>query len=261
MDNKRLLAAQRQTYADAKLVDLANACICLLLPLGATVAQIFLDLPRETLVLIWTATVVAGACLPKWSGRLVDEAAAMQQRFDSAVFGIGFENASRDERRAASQANRYRKRRNGDDGKSRLDDWYSVDIWGLRAGEAITRCQRQNTEWTKRLLRRCMCVEISVAAVVAALLVILIVCLGIDPFNLFFLFSIIGWAFQRIMGCRDALSRVDKLAHSLSSFRLSSRENILQVQEKIFEYRRARYLVPDWLYDFFRKRDEAATTN
>lgn len=107
-ESKRLWAAQRQTYTDAKLVDLVNACFCLLLPLGITVAQIVLDVPSEAIILVWIATVLVGNCLPKRSKRLVDEAAAMQQRFDSDVFGIKFENVSRDDRRIASQARRYR---------------------------------------------------------------------------------------------------------------------------------------------------------
>ncbi|MFD0703256.1 S-4TM family putative pore-forming effector [Slackia equolifaciens] len=259
-ESKRLLAAQRQTYTDAKLVDLVNACVCLLLPLGVTVAQIFLNVPSEAIILVWIATVVAGICLPKRSKHLVDEAAAMQQRFDSDVFGIKFENVSRDDRRIASQAGRYRERHDGD-GKFRLDNWYSVDIEDARPGDAIARCQRQNTEWTKRLLKRSICIEICIAVIVAAALAVLVLRLGINPFNLFFLFSIIGWMIQRVVECRDAFARVGALAYSLSSFRLSSKEDILRVQEKIFEYRKAPYLVPDWLYALFKGRDETATMN
>lgn len=260
-ESKRLLAAQRQTYTDAKLVDLVNACVCLLLPLGVTVAQVFLNVSSVAIILVWIATVVAGICLPKRSRRLVDEAAAMQQRFDSDVFGIKFENVSRDDRRIASQAGRYRDRHDDDDDKFRLDDWYSVDIEDARPGDAIARCQRQNTEWTKRLLKRCIRIEICSAVIVAAALAVLVFCLGINPFNLFFLFSIIGWMVQRVIECRDAFARVGALADSLSSFRLSSKENILRVQERIFEYRKAPYLVPDWLYVLFKKIDEAATVN
>lgn len=260
-ESKRLLAAQRQTYADAKLVDLVNACVCLLLPLGVTVAQIFLDVPLEAIILAWIATVLAGNCLPKRSMHLVDEAAAMQQRFDSDVFGIKFENVCRDDRRIASQAGRYRERHDDDDGKLRLDIWYSVDIEGARPGDAITRCQRQNTEWAKRLLKRCIRIEICSAVIVAAALAVLVFCLDIDPFNLFFLFSIIEWMARRFFEYRDAIAMVGALADSLSSFRLSSKENILQVQERIFECRKAPYLVPDWLYALFRKIDEAATAN
>lgn len=260
-ESKRLWAAQRQTYTDAKLVDLVNACVCLLLPLGVTVAQIFLDVPSEAIILVWIATVLVGNCLPKRSKRLVDEAAAMQQRFDSDVFGIKFENVSRDDRRIASQARRYRERHDDNDGKLRHDNWYSVDIEDARPGDAIARCQLQNTEWTKRLLKRCVRIEICSAVIVTVVLAVLVFCLDINPFNLFFLFSIIEWMARRFVECRAGFARVGALADSLSSFRLSSKENILHVQERIFEYRKSPYLVPDWLYALFKKIDEAATVN
>ena len=260
-ESKRLLAGQRQTYTDAKLVDLVNACVCLLLPLGVTVAQIFLNVPSAAIILVWIVTMLAGSCLPKRSKHLVDEAAAMQQRFDSDVFGIKFENVSRDDRRIASQAGRYRERHDDDDGKLRLDNWYSIDNEDAKPGDAIARCQLQNTEWTKRLLKRSIRIEICGAVIIAAALSVLILCLGIDPFNLFFLFSIIEWMYQRFVECHNAIARVEELANSLSSFRLSSKENILQVQERVFEYRKTPYLVPDWLYALFKKIDEAATVN
>ena len=135
-------------------VDFANACICLLVPLGVVVVQTYFSLPVEALVLIWTATVAAGICLPKWSGRLVGEAAAMQQCFDSAVFGIKFGNEDRDDALVASRAKRYYEH-HGDGGDDQgLDGWYSVAIGDMKAGDAIARCQWQNTEWTKRQLRR-----------------------------------------------------------------------------------------------------------
>lgn len=260
-ENKRLLAAQRQTYTDAKRVDFANACICLLVPLGVTVAQAFLCVPTGALVLIWVATFVAGICLPKRSERLVEEAAAMQQRFDSEVFGIKFENVSRNDAIVASRANRYYEHRGVDDGDQGLDDWYSVDIGDMRAGNAIARCQRQNAEWSKRLLKRSARIEVFFAVLVGSALGAAIGFSGVNPLNLFFLFSIVEWVAQRIARCRDALNRAEALADSLSSFDLSSKTNILRVQGKVFEYRKSSYLVSDWLYGLFKERDETATAN
>lgn len=130
----------------------------------------------------------------------------------------------------------------------------------IKISLCFARCQRQNTEWAKRLLRRCICVEVCIAVPLAIVLTALIAYLGVDPFSLFFLFSMMTWVFQRIAGYYDALSRVRELAGSLSSFSLSSKENILQVQEKMFEYWKASYLVSDWLYRLFKKSDELVTT-
>lgn len=258
-ENIRLLAAQRQTYSDAKHVDHANACICLLLPFVITVVQQFVDVSSRDLVLVWIATMVAGICLPKRAELLIDEAARMQQRFDSAVFGIKFDNVSRDDGKIATRAKRYfnncNRKREGTD----LDDWYSADISSMTSGDAIARCQRQNTEWTKRLLRRSLCIETSIGILAAIMTIALIRYSGVDPLNLFFLFSIIEWMIQRVVRCREVLKSVNSLADSLSEYRLSSRENILRVQEKIFEYRRAPYLVPNLLYAIFKGYDDAAT--
>ena len=260
-ESKRLLAAQRQTYADAKLVDLVNVCVCLLLPLGVTVAQIYLNVSSEVIILLWIATMVAGICLPKRSEWLVEEAAAMQQRFDSSVFGIKFENASRDDAMVASRAKRYYERHGGDEGDQGLDDWYSIEIEDMRAGDAISRCQRQNAEWTMRQLRRSVDIEICIASLVAGVLVTLIVLSGAAILNFSFLSSIAEWTVQRVVGGLQSARKLELLANTLSSYRLSSRDNIIRTQDKIFECRKAPYLVPDWLYDLFKEHDETATAS
>lgn len=260
-ESKQLLAAQRQTYTDAKRVDLADAAICLLVPLGVTVAQFFLCVPTGALVLVWAVTVAAGICLPKRSERLIEEAAAMQQRFDSSVFGIKFENASRDDAMVASRAKRYYERHGGDDGEQGLDDWYSIEIEDRSAGDAIARCQRQNAEWTMRQLRRSVHIEICIASLVAGVMVTLIVLSGADIFKFSFLSSIVEWAFQRVVGGLQSARKLELLVNALLSYRLSSRDNIIRTQDKIFEYRKAPYLVPDWLYSLFKGRDETATAS
>ena len=257
--NKRLLAAQRQTYADAKSIDIVNICICLLVPLAFTFIQIFASVSPAALLLIWAAVMVAGIYLPKKTEQLASEAAMMQQAFDSVVFGVEFEHTAGYGSRVASQAARYYKRCGSGYDDPGLDDWYSADIEGLKAGDAIARCQRQNTDWTKRLLARSIGIEFLVAIVLATVLIALTICKGIDPFNLFFLFSIIEWLFQRITRGYEVLRRVKELASALSSFRLSSRENLLRVQDRIFEYRKSSYLVPDWIYALFKNKDELGT--
>lgn len=258
-ENKRLLAAQRQTYTDAKRVDFANACVCLLVPLGVTVVQAFLCVPTGALVLIWAATFAAGICLPKRSERLVEEAASIQQRFDSEVFGIKFENVNRDDAIVASRANRYYEHRGADDGDQGLDDWYSADIGDMRAGDAIARCQRQNAEWTMRQFRRSICIEACIALLVAVVLAALIAFSGVDILNFFFLFTIVEWTVQRFVGSLRSVRKLEVLENALSSYRLSSRDDVVRTQDKIFEYRKAPYLVPDWLYSLFKRGDETAT--
>ena len=181
-ENKCLLAAQRQTYADAKRVDFANACICLLVPLGVAVVQTNFSLSAEALVLIWTATVVAGIFMPKWSGRLVGEAAAMS----SALTLQCLESSSR----TKIEMTPWWLRERGVTTSTMaiatggLMAGNSVSIGDMKAGDAIARCQWQNTEWTKRQLRRSICMEACVSLLIA---VILFALAGDNVFKLSFL--------------------------------------------------------------------------
>lgn len=258
-ENKRLIAAFRQTYSDAKCVEFVNACVCLLVPVAITVVQMFASVSHNILILVWLTTMVVGFFLPKKSGMLCDEAARMQQRFDSTVFGIKFENTIHDDIKIASKANRYLEHHKRERDKMELDGWYSAEIGGMKAGEAIARCQRQNIEWTRRLLRRSICCEICIAVLSGAVLSFLASLSGVDPCNLFFFFSILEWLVQRIIRARVALWKLGGLADSSSSLDLTSKQNIVNMQEKIFEYRSASYLVPDWLYELFKRRDNSAT--
>lgn len=258
-ENKRLLAAQREMYCKAKRLDAINAVVCFGVPLCATVAQLFLPVPPGLLFSVWLLSIASGLFLPHVSAQLVEMAAQTQQAFDSKVFGIRFENMGYDSREISRYAERYyaRCRRKGED--PGLGDWYSVSLSGLKAGEAISRCQRQNVEWTRRLLRRSIRIEVCAAVVFGAALVLSIAGFGADPMSLMFLTSIIEWAVQRIVRCRAALQRVRDLSMAMSAYKLVSLENIRRAQKYIFAYRKSSYLVPDFLYGVFKDSDDAET--
>lgn len=258
-ENKLLLAAQRQAYSDAKQVDLVNAIVCLLIPIAVTIFQVFMSVPSGVLILIWFVTLAVGIILPCKSRRLINEAAAIQQRFDSVVFGLKFENVSHDNKGIKSKAKRYYTRHHSDASGLGLDDWYSIELNNLKPGKAVAACQRQNVEWTKRLLIRSMLVEIIVSVALVLVLYIVIIHQNVDCMNLFFLFSIAEWIIRRIIDGVQTLRRVGNLS-SACSFELSLKNNVIQVQDAIYGYRQSPYLVPDWLYALFKRIDEAGTS-
>lgn len=255
-ENKLLLAAQRQAYSDAKQVDLVNAIVCLLIPIAVTLFQVFMSVPSGVLILIWFVTLAVGIILPCKSRRLINEAAAIQQRFDSVVFGLKFENVSHDNKGIKSKAKRYYTRHHSDASELGLDDWYSIELNNLKPGKAVAACQRQNVEWTKRLLIRSMLVEIIVSVALVLVLCIVIIHQNVDCMNLFFLFSIAEWIIRRIIDGVQTLRRVGNLS-SACSFELSLKNHVIQAQDAIYGYRQSPYLVPDWLYALFKRIDEA----
>lgn len=257
--SRRLLAAQREMYSTAKRYCLANAIVCFAVPLCVTLIQLAIAIPSGMLIVVWLLTMAAGLALPDLSAGLVKKAAQAQQAFDSKVFGVPFENAGSGRGDVARHADRYYARceRKGMD--PGLDDWYSADLSGLEAGEAIARCQRQNVEWTRRLLCRSIGGEVVTAVAFGALLGLLIACLGADPLSLTFLLSIAEWVIQRVARCLSALRKVDNLSVSMS-FDLSSEENVRRAQGAIYDYRSSSYIVSDFAYRLFKERDDVATS-
>lgn len=258
-ENKRLLAAQREMYSTAKRLDFANVLVCFAVPFCATLVQLVFAIPFGMLIAVWFLTMAAGLVLPHLSAELAKKASRVQQAFDSKVFGVSFENAKVNPRDVARYAARYYtrcERKHTDPG---LDDWYSADLSGLKAGKAIARCQRQNAEWSRRLLRRSICMEVFVSIAFGGLLCLLIACLGVDPLNLTFISTIAEWAVQRIARCLSALRKVGNLSVSMT-FDLSSKENVRCVQDAICDYRGSSYIVSDFMYRLFKESDDVATS-
>ena len=140
-----------------------------------------------------------------------------------------------------------------------LDGWYSADLSGIEAGEAVARCQRQNAEWTRRLLWRSVGGEVVAAVAFGALLGSLVAYLSVDPLSLTFLLSIAEWIIQRVARCLSALQKVGSLSASMS-FDLSSGENVERVQNTIYEYRSSSYITSDFMYRLFKGADDMATS-
>ena len=258
-ENKWLLAAQREMYSTAKRLDFANVLVCFVVPFCATLVQLVFAIPFGVLIAVWLLTMAAGLVLPYLSAGLVKKASCVQQAFDSKVFGVSFENAKVSPRDVARYAERYYtrcERKHTDPG---LDDWYSAGLSGLKAGEAIAKCQRQNAEWTRRLLRRSICMEVLTAIIFGALLWWLIERLGVDPLSLTFILSIAEWALQRTVRCFSALRKVGNLSVSMT-FDLSSKENVKRAQAAIYDYRGSSYIVSDFIYRLFKGSDDAATS-
>lgn len=191
-ESKRLLAAQREMYSAAKRYCLVNAIVCFAVPLFVTLIQLVFAIPSGALIAVWLLTMAAGLVFPGRSAALVKKAAQAQQAFDSKVFGVPFENAGIGRGDVVRYADRYYARCGREGIDPGLDDWYSADLSGLEAGEAIARCQRQNAEWTRRLLRRSIGGEVVAAAVFGSLLGLLIARLSVDPLSLTFLLSMAG---------------------------------------------------------------------
>ncbi|MEG0758198.1 MAG: S-4TM family putative pore-forming effector [Gordonibacter sp.] len=256
-ENLLLLAAQRAAYSSAKVIDFWAAVVFLGIPLAVTVYQSFCALPFSVIVVLDVAVLLIGTVVMLISEGRVRLGARIQQRFDSVVFGMRFENTESDETQVKKYEARYRKRHSD---LSDFNLWYSVSLEGLTAGKAIARCQTQNAYWTSGLMRAYLICLFVLAIIVGALIALLVFFTCQNPASYAFLLSILEWTIaQGAKGIRVSM-KARNLSKDIGHYNLIHKASIERTQNDIFEYRSASFLVPDWFYNLRKKMDEARTT-
>lgn len=251
--NKRLLAAQREMYSTAKRYDAANRWVSLALPVAVTVLQAFVEVPFCATAVVAALMLGFGLFLEQRASALVIEGAKAQQLFDSEVYGIGFENVSRDKRAVKRYADKYLSRK---EDLSDFDEWYTVPIGELEPGEAILECQRQNSAWTYNLARRFMVRSTAVSSLLIVAVVAVIAFSGSSPAAFAFLFCIFEWPVAMLVRWRKTSITARSLPSAMERHTLSKdEESLKRNQENIFEYRSSGFLVPDRFYKRFKDID------
>lgn len=256
-DNIKLLAAQRQMYSEAKNVSAFATFVSLAIPLIVTLLQIYISINYWILFFLALMLLLAGAQLKRRAQKLAKVAACVQQKFDSNIFDMPFDNVCICDCDITQYSMRYLENH---DAKEKLLGWYTVPIKGMNGLDAITRCQRQNSKWTKNLATRYFIFEIIVALITATAIIAGIILEHTPCESLFFLLTISEWILYQFFDLNDFRKKSKKLETDMSHYALSTKENIEIIQRDIFEYRSSAVLVPDWFYRVLKKRDDATTS-
>ena len=252
-ENISILAAQREMYTQAKRYGNIHTVVSLGIPLVFTVVQLFFQVPFAVIVTVNFIVFIIGSWVGRKPGELSLKAAGMQQTFDAKVYGIHFGNTVDSPKDVRKYAGMYKKR-NGD--FAELNDWYTVPIEELRAGQAIAACQRQNAAWTSSLFTRFCVTELVLSLAAVSVLIVSIIALQRDPAGLFYLLPVCEWFLRSLNEGMEKTHVARKLNDELQRRDLDVQKEILATQGYIYEYRRAAFSVPDWFYKRSKKRDE-----
>ncbi|MFF8559811.1 S-4TM family putative pore-forming effector [Streptomyces albidoflavus] len=262
----RLLAAQRQTYSDAKLLHFAKLSIIVCGGL-ATAAATFILAPSRPLI-----GAVSGALLlfisivgSSREKKKVAAAAAMQEEFDTSIFQLPWARGSKVSRPSASEVARASMRHR----RGNLRDWYGLDAKIARPADVLI-CQRVNLGWgvaTHRAWAACafsLGGLILVAATVSATLGHLSI-----PDSIIGVYVPLIPAIKELVEVYLANSRsaqlkeeADRSAGVLwdsvaTKGKLPTEVQCRKLQDVIFSGRRKNALIPDWFYRALRSREEA----
>jgi hypothetical protein len=272
----RRLAAQRQLYATAKAIFIAQ--IVLSGPVAVVSAFIARAIPStEASIALWGFIVLLCDVfwLAPWLDRRRTEAAQVQEAFDCDVLGLHWNEIKVGKRPdpevVKEQADRYARWAMQ---MPPLENWYSptADSVPLHIGRVA--CQRSNCSWDSRLRRR-----------YASLVVVGCVILGVTILVLSFEHNYtlkdfvlkvvapsapaIGLCYRQFTEQREAAARLDDLKDhcdglweaglsGIDEEELTRRSRYLQ--DEIFESRRRSPLVFDKVFKWLRPSFEAQMT-
>lgn len=269
------LAAQRQSYTDAKRVAVLQAGLLLSLPI---VSAISVALDPE--LRVWAAfaglgfALVDASVLDPWQRRLRDKGAATQEIFDCHVLGLDWNiwigGSQPDPENVHGAAARFDASRPA--GRKALRNWYPPRVGDLPLHLGRVICQRASCRWDSQLRRyyaRGIAVLVAVVGAgvfalgLAAKMTLEHLLLAVlAPLTPAFL-----WAIREGLRQREAARSGDSLKErgmalwgkavkaEVDEARCESLSR--QFQDAIFLHRRRSPFVFDWFYRVFRKQFEA----
>ena len=268
----RLLAAQRELYASAKRVVLAQFVaagpIAVVLAIAANAfpsSRVYASLYGLTLALLDILV------LTPWQERLRHSAAGVQECFDCDVLELSWNELKAGKKPTLELVHeavkRYAKRARK---MPPLQNWYARGVEELPLPVGRIACQRANCWWDAQLRRR---YRVALGGAIAFLFAVVLVVSLVRSLTLenFFL-SVLGpllpllvLGTRQILQQKEAADRLDHLrehAESLweDALRGASdadlREHSRNFQDEILDSRRRSPLVPDLLYNRLQREDE-----
>lgn len=269
----RRLAAQRQLYSEAKTFQFFHLTIAV--PMTVIVFTLAVVFPSfQEFATIWGIVLVL---IDIWlfsrtENALHLRAAKIQELFDCDVLNIPWNDlkcrSKPDPEDIAEHSGKYLKKTSNFD---ELKKWYSPEANELPLFLSRIVCQRSNVTWESRLRRR----YATGITVLMTFLVLAIVSIGFARnlsinsilVNLVVpLLPAFAWGIPQIMKNLDAVKDIDSLKEAIDkiwdnafSLRLSKQEladAARSIQDEIYDHRRSKPLVFDWIYSKFRLKDE-----
>lgn len=271
-ENITLLAAQRNLYSRAKMILGLQMFLSFPIAILATIVAIVRP-ELKGYVALWGILVVVFDLFvfTPWIKRLRDDAARVQELFDTNVFGLDWSEISVG-RKPGPELIHEEAQKHGltDDDISKLRKWYPVSIDSVPDIFGIIICQRSNVWWDAKMRRK----YAGFIRVVLVLIAFGLISYGLyenkDMFD-FLAYIVAPLAAAYVFGYRQMLEhgaaadRLDKLKEIIEKIwsdaidgcdSIMLTANIRALQNQIFEHRRTCPPVFDFIYWLFRDRNE-----
>ena len=271
-ENIKKVAAFQEIYFEAKKwvkIKKFSTWILVVINILPVCVDFFTEILQNLNMNLFTGFVQTGTviillvdelCFKSKISSMKEKAAKLQQEFDYTVYDLKDEVflEKTHETEIEEYSEKYLKRKGNYD---KVISWYSDGIEELPQGEAIMRCQKANYLWDKDLRTKynkeqlltmfCICV------------VYIIILLGtntgiMDIFSkhLFVIPPLLLVYLSDYFDNKNSIKTATQLIDACNKVSTYKNSSAIILQDKIFEYRKNCYLIPDEFYDKNRDKQE-----
>lgn len=267
-----LLAAQRNVYSRAKNIIGLQMMLSVPVALCAAIATIVKP-ELKGYVALWGILVVVFDLFvfTPWVKKLRDNAARIQELFDSKVLGLDWNEISVGKKPEPELIYEEARKHGMEDGKiAGLRSWYPVVIDKVPEVCGVIICQRSNVWWDARMRRK---YALSIRVILVS------IALGLIGYGLYekkdmfeFLAYIVAplastyvFGYRQMMEHGDAADRLDKLkelSEKIWSDAVAGKDaaalklKCRTLQDQIFDHRKKNPPIFDFLFRWFRDGNE-----
>lgn len=270
-ENLRLLAAQRQSYNEAKFYR-SSYRILVFVPFWVSflVLNSYIDATDQYSVfrfIIDFFVLFFGYFLLKKSSEYQNLGANIQQKFDTNIFGLSFEWKAKQD---PTEIERLYCKHNKDENIEKLRNWYSDEIQNFSYPEDILAAQKQNLFWSQNVRKDYIFFNILIfIAFIFFTLFSVYMFLTYSDYALWkktyeilvLLLSLYFFLVQNIFDNFKSINLLNKANDKFTEFQpyITSKQNVSctskmleDIQKEIFNYRKNGVSVPNY-YDRLRK--------
>lgn len=267
------LAAQRQLYSDAKLLQLISIIISVPLAILASIlVAMFSKMAAFAGLYGVIATLLDTLVFSRLQKSIQEKAAKVQQLFDYEVLQFDCSRLNCritiEPETIADASSRFRRKNTT---YSTLQNWYPVSVGKLPLYQARIICQRSNVWWDSQLRRRYYnwLIIVLIALTVVVISFGLIGDLTLEKFVLAIIAPLTPafiFGLRQYTEHKEAATRLDKLKENAENLLQEVSKGRYPVQDietesyslqfQIYDNRRLNPLIFDWFYSWLKRKDE-----
>jgi hypothetical protein len=270
---RELWRASAQLYIEAKKTISIQVVLVIVLPVMMTTLTTICQWPIKPFVALYgiVVSVVDAAIMQSWQKQLRKKAAVIQEKFDCDLLAIRWNylrvGSEPDPEVVVEYSKKYGTRKEED----RLRTWYAEPTDQVPVYIARFLCQRENITWDANLRRRyssaikwCMASLVIFGAFAGLALKMSLedlVMIVLSPGLPVFLWLVREWTQQR-----ESTDTVERLKERISSIWVRILDDEISetdleaesrnLQDLIFDHRKSNTPIPDFIYEYFRDRQE-----